>query len=283
MGNLLQIKEPLVSVHWLYQNIEATNLIVLDGTLPKVSLNKTANNPEANQIPNARFFDIKNTFSIQGATFPNTVITPEDFEIAARELGIKKNSCIVVYDTHGVYSSPRVWWLFKTMGFENIAVLDGGFPAWKEANYSIEKKQIYDFELGDFEVNYQSKKIINSEIVLQSITKKSKQIVDARSAGRFNAEEPEPRKDVRSGHIPSSTNLPYSSLLHNFKLKPTDDLVQLFYKANPKSQELIFSCGSGITACVLALGATIAGYKEISVYDGSWTEWGSLSHLPIEK
>lgn len=282
MDTLLQIEKPLVSVNWLYQHKDATNLIVLDGTIPKVT-QQEENNFEENQIPTARFFDIKKIFSIQGAAFPNTALESDDFESEARKLGINKDSCIVVYDIHGIYSSPRVWWLFKAMGFHNIAVLDGGLPAWKKAKYPIEKKQTHNFGFGDFEANYQLGKIINSDIVLESISNTSKQILDARSSGRFNATEPEPRKEIRSGHIPTSKNLPHSSLLNDSVLKSKEELEHLFQKVNPDNKELIFSCGSGITACVLALGATIADYKDVSVYDGSWTEWGSLPHLPIEK
>ncbi|WP_347175309.1 sulfurtransferase [Polaribacter uvawellassae] len=280
MGNLLQIEKPLVSVNWLYQHKDATNLVVLDGTIPKVS---QINNSVENQIPAALFFDIKKVFSIQGAAFPNTAIKPNDFEREARKLGINKDSCIVVYDTHGIYSSPRVWWLFKSMGFNNIAVLDGGFPAWKKANYPTEKKQNHMVEIGDFEVRYQPEKIVTSDVVLESVFNRNKQIVDARSSGRFHATELEPRKEIRSGHIPTSTNLPFTSLLNNLEFKNQEELKQEFQKINPENKELIFSCGSGITACILALGAEIAGFKEVSVYDGSWTEWGSLAHLPIEK
>lgn len=283
MDDLLQIEKSLVSVNWLYQHKDATNLIVLDGTIAKVSLHETDGVFNEYQLPNAHFFDLKKVFSIQGAVFPNTALPPKDFENEARKLGINNTSCIVVYDDHGVYSSPRVWWLFRTMGYTNIAVLDGGFPAWKKANYPIEKKQIQDVELGNFKASFEPEKLIDSEIVLESVKNRSKQVVDARSKGRFNATEPEPRKEIRSGHIPTSTNLPFSSLLNNTELKSKEDLEQLFKEVNPDSKEMIFSCGSGITACVLALGASIAGYKEMAVYDGSWTEWGSLTHLPIEK
>ena len=283
MANVLQIEKPLVSVNWLYQHKDAINLIILDATIPKVTQNKSSSVLEENQIPNARFFDIKKTFSIGEAAFPNTAVPPRDFEKEARKLGVTINSCIVVYDTHGIYSSPRVWWLFRTMGFTNVAVLDGGFPAWKKANYPIEKKQTKEVEFGDFKASFEAKKIADLEIVLDSIKNQSKQIVDARSKGRFNATEPEPRKEVRSGHIPTSTNLPFQTILNTTQLKKKEELKLLFKEVNPDSKEMIFSCGSGITACVLALGASIAGHNEIAVYDGSWTEWGSLTHLPIEK
>ena len=283
MENLLQIEKPLVSVNWLYQHKDATNLIVLDGSIPKVSLNKTASNIEEKQISLSRFFDIKKVFSIQEAPFPNTVLNPEDFEKEARNLGINKNSCVVVYDIYGIYSSARVWWLFKTMGFSNIAVLDGGLPEWEKAKFPTEKKQHHHFELGDFKADYQTGKIINSDVVLQSISQDKIQILDARSSGRFNSTELEPRKEIRNGRIPTSKSLPYSSLLNGGFLKSEEELIQGFKEINPENKEMIFSCGSGITACVLALGAIIADYKNIAVYDGSWTEWGSLAHLPIEK
>lgn len=283
MGNLLQIDKPLVTVNWLYQHKDATNLIILDGTIPKVTLKESANNLDENQIKNARFFDIKKVFSIQDAPFPNTALTADNFEKEAQKLGINKDSCIVVYDDYGVYSSPRVWWLFKTMGFNNVAVLDGGFPAWEKANFPTEKKQRQNYNPGNFKANYQPEKIINSDVVLEAISNHQIQIIDARSSGRFFATEPEPRKEVRSGHIPTSKSLPYSSLLNNECLKSETALIQNFKEINPEKKAMIFSCGSGITACVLALGATISGYENCAIYDGSWTEWGSLTDLPIEK
>ncbi len=283
MNKRLEIKSPLVSVNWLRQHIDATNLIVLDGTLPKVATKKTIQEQENKCIPRARFFDIKKVFSLQGAQFPNTVLEPKDFESRARTLGINKDSCIVVYDEHGIYSSPRVWWLFKTMGFDNVAVLDGGFPAWKEIGYSIEEKQECHFKKGNFTVNYNAGLLINSNSVLNSLNDSTKQILDARSSGRFYATSPEPRAEIRSGHIPNSKNLPYSSLLNGSKLKSTTELQELFKNVSLENNKLIFSCGSGITACVLALGAVAAGFDNLAVYDGSWTEWGSLPYLPIEK
>jgi thiosulfate/3-mercaptopyruvate sulfurtransferase len=283
MSNSLKINKPLVSVNWLHQNIEATNLVVLNGTLPKVAAKKTIQKSETEHIPNARFFDIKKMFSIQGAQFPNTVLESEYFESKARELGINNDSCIVVYDEYGIYSAPRVWWLFKTMGFDNVAVLDGGFPAWKNKGFQVEEKQESNFELGDLTVNYNAKLLINSDAVLNSLNNSTKQILDARSLGRFNSTEPEPRAEIRSGHIPNSKSMPYSSVLNGSKLKSKTELQELFKELNTEPKELIFSCGSGITACILALGATVAEYEKLAVYDGSWTEWGSLHHLPIEK
>ena len=283
MSKSLQIEKPLVSVNWLYQHIDAANLVVLNATLPKVTSKSITEESIDFCIKNARFFDLKKEFSKQDAPFPNTMPSPDNFETKARKLGINMNSCIVVYDEYGIYSSARVWWLFKTMGYTNIAVLNGGFPEWNKKGYPTEKKQKRNYPIGDFTANYQSKMIISKQEVLKSLNTTSNQILDARSAGRFYATLPEPRAEVRSGHIPSSRSLPYSSLLNDFKLKTESELKEIFKKVNSESKELIFSCGSGITACVLALGATVSGYKKIAVYDGSWTEWGSVSDLPIEK
>lgn len=283
MSNLLQIDKPLVSVNWLCENLNATNLVVLNATLPKVTASNSTEIIEEFQIPNTRFFDLKKVFSMQGADFPNTVLPENDFEKEVQKLGINKDSCIIVYDEYGIYSAPRVWWLFKNFGFENVAVLNGGFPAWKKENFLVEQKSTFNFSKGNFKANYKSGLLVDLNLVLSSIEDSSIQILDARSTGRFNASAPEPRTEVRSGHIPNSKSLPYSSIISDGKMKSNEELKLLFNDVNSENRNMIFSCGSGITACVLALGATIAGYESLAVYDGSWTEWGSLSHLPIEK
>lgn len=276
----LKVKSPLVSVKWLHENIEAENLLIFDATIPKVGL-KTDENSTKEQIPKAVFFDIKNTFSDTTSKYPNTILHPEEFEFKAQNLGVNNNSCIVVYDDIGVYSSPRVWWMFTTFGFTNIAVLDGGFPAWKQAGFIIEKPKSRELKKGTFESDYQPEKIRFTEDVVTSI-QEDVCIVDARSQGRFLGLESEPRKEIRSGHIPSSKNLPFSVLQEGGKMKSSSKLRSVFEKINPSNKELIFSCGSGITACILALGAELSENKNYSVYDGSWTEWGSRSNLPIE-
>ncbi|MDY7393814.1 sulfurtransferase [Aureibaculum sp. 2210JD6-5] len=283
MNIQLQITKPLVSVEWLYKNRLAPNLVILDATIPKVGQKETELSRN-DGIENVRFFDIKNVFSNNKAPFPNTLVSPKIFEIEARKLGINKNSAIVVYDQHGIYSSPRAWWLFKTMGHKNIAVLDGGLPAWKNAGYPCEKIKAYKGELGNFKSNYQPSYIYDYRKVLDAISDNNKLILDARSDDRFKGLRPEPRAGLRSGHIPNSKNLPYNKLLNDEKMLPKKDLTRKFDSLiTGRKPQIIFSCGSGITACILALGAEVAGYKNLAVYDGSWTEWGSLHELPIEK
>ncbi|PQJ72888.1 sulfurtransferase [Polaribacter butkevichii] len=275
---------PIVSVDWLQANLEHKNLVILDCTIPKVTdKSKTSNSNEKIQIKGTIFFDIKNTFSDVTAPFPNTILSSKEFEEKVQALGINKDSIIVCYDDLGIYSSPRVWWMFQLMGFTNIAVLDGGFPMWLENRFPTEKQKNNTPTKGDFKVDYQPEKVKFTEDVLKAIEDKETIIADARSKGRFNCTEPEPRSDVKGGHIPNSVSLPFSKIIKKGHLKSEEELRVIFNQINPKKKAFIFSCGTGITASVLALGADIAGYKNYAVYDGSWTEWGSTANLPIEK
>ncbi len=265
------IPNPIVSVDWLNDHLQAENLVILDGTIKKVF------DSSLQQIPNARFFDIKNTFSDTTNPFPNAFPSQEQFQREARALGIHNTSAIVVSDDKGIYSSARVWWLFKAMGFENIAVLDGGFPAWQAAGYTTENMHVYQGATGDFDATYNPELMRYFDGVAVASKHKTHTIIDARSERRFKCLEPEPRAGLRMGNIPNSVSLPFMSLLEDGKFKSKADLEELFKTViTDKQDAIIFSCGSGITACVLALGATLCGYKNIAVYDGSWTEWGSL-------
>ena len=280
----LKITKPVVSVDWLKSNLGNEQLIILDCTIPKVTAElNTPISEEKKQIKAAIFFDIKKNFSDLNAAFPNTILSPQEFKKKCQNLGINIDSAIVCYDDLGIYSSPRVWWMFQLMGFKNIAVLDGGFPKWEENKYPIEKHQKKVFLKGNFEVNYQLEKIKYTEDVFSAIENDGILITDARSKGRFNSTEPEPRNGLKGGHIPNSISLPFSEILDKGMLKTEDDLKVIFSEINPENKELIFTCGTGITASVLALGAEILGIKKYSVYDGSWTEWASTENLPIEK
>ncbi|CAM1358343.1 Thiosulfate/3-mercaptopyruvate sulfurtransferase [Tenacibaculum sediminilitoris] len=278
---MLKVDSSIVSVDWLYDNIHADNLIILDATIQKVGT-KGDGKKEKQQIQNAVFFDLKNIFLDTQGKYPNTIPSERYFEKEVQQLGINNDSCIIVYDNLGVYSAPRAWWLFKTFGFTNIAVLNGGLTAWEEAGYEVEPKKERKLSVGNFASNFNKSKVSNTEEVLKASHHK-KVIIDARSKGRFNATQPEPRKDLRGGHIPHSKSLPYTELQTKGKMKSKAELQKIFSEINPKKEEMIFSCGSGITACILALGAEISKNTNYSVYDGSWTEWASRLELPIEK
>nr|BFF40790.1 3-mercaptopyruvate sulfurtransferase [Tenacibaculum mesophilum] len=278
---MLTVKSPIVSVDWLHDNLSADNLIVLDATIQKVGV-KTDDKKEKQQIKDAVFFDLKSVFLDVEAEYPNTIPSEKYFETEAQKLGINDDSCIVVYDDLGVYSSPRVWWLFKVFGFENVAVLNGGLPAWKDAGYTVESKKERTLSVGNFKATISKDKVSMTEEVLKA-SRDNKIILDARSKGRFYATEPEPRKDLRGGHIPNSKSLHYAELQLNGKMKSKEELQKIFSEVNPSKEGMILSCGSGITACILALGAEEIGKTNYSVYDGSWTEWASRLELPVEK
>jgi thiosulfate/3-mercaptopyruvate sulfurtransferase len=270
----VEISGPLVSVDWLHCHLDATNLVVLDASIPKVTGAEVQTIEE--QIPTARFFDLKNKFSDVSAPFPTTFPSLEQFTKSVQELGINKDSAIVIYDDKGIYSSPRAWWLFKAFGHDNVAVLDGGLAAWKNAIYEVETKLEYKGKSGNFIAEYRPELMKFFEDIKKESQDKNHLIIDARSEARFKSLEPEPRAGLRMGNIPNSVNIPFEDLLINYQFRDKKDLEAIFKRFAKTEDHLTFSCGSGITACVLALGAEMVGYKNLSVYDGSWTEWGSL-------
>ena len=268
------ISEPVVSVKWLNSHLKSDNLIILDASIKKVVGGN--DNVTEIQIPNTRFFDLKEAFSDASAPFPTTFPSEQQFTKSAQALGINSNSAIVVYDDKGIYSSARAWWLFKAMGHKNVAVINGGLPEWIKEGFKTELKRKLNSSKGNFEATYNPRYMKYFDDVKEASSFKSHIIIDARSKARFKSLEPEPRVGLRSGTIPNSINLPYEDLLNGNKMKTKKIINSKFKTLAKKEDPIIFSCGSGITACVLALGAEISGYKNISVYDGSWTEWGTL-------
>ncbi len=263
----------VVSVQWLKDNLEDKNLIILDATIPKITSKSEATEFEA--IPNALFFDIKMKFSNICAPFPNTIPSQVQFQESAQELGVNSNTKIVIYDALGIYSSPRAFWLFKTFGFKNVFVLNGGLPEWKKQGFKTVAAYNKVASKGNFRAIYQPNKNVFIESISKILDDKSFTIVDARATARFNCEVPEPRSGLRSGTIPNSISLPYQKVLENGLLKSKHQLKNLFLELT-KNKKLVFSCGSGITASILYLAAAEIGYVHTSIYDGSWTEYGTL-------
>lgn len=281
--NTLQITQPIVSVNWLSKHLDHPDLVILDATIKKVTAPDESTNSNL-KIKGARFFDIKNVFSDTTTDIPNMLPSAEAFSEACKTLGISSHHTIVVYDTLGIYSSPRVRWMFTAMGHQNVAVLDGGFPAWQKAEQpsEIDDAKPQGYNRGDFEASYIPKLVTNAKTVLTEMNSKSTLILDARSPGRFTALEPEPRKSLKGGHIPNSMNLHYTKVLDDGKMRSTAELQEILQHFNIEDKKLIFTCGSGITACIIMLAAELAGYHDVSVYDGSWSEWGQLDEVPIQ-
>ena len=280
-----KITFPLVSVQWLADHLDLENLIILDASMKPVGI--TSNHAaleEPSCIKGARRFDFDQEIRDKNTNLPHMMPSADFFTEEMQKLGINKDSAIIVYDDVGVYSSPRAWWMFRAMGHGQVAVLDGGLPAWKKAGFEIGDQPDKTAEhRGNFVARPQDGLFCDSAHVLEALSDPRFAVLDARSNGRFNGTEPEPRAGLRPGHMPNSINLPYAHVVVDGFVLPATKLDSIFSKLVNKDKKLIFSCGSGVTACITALAAELAGYSNISVYDGSWSEWGlPSSGLPVE-
>lgn len=285
----LSLPSPLVDTQWLASNINNENLVILDASahMPGVPRNALAEWQEQ-CIAGARFFDFNHKIADTTSTLPHMLPSEEIFTQEARQLGINQDSVIVIYDSAGIFSAPRAWWMLTTMGHKYCAVLDGGLPAWlAEGRETLMGKPIQQEEksiaYGNFTAQMHIQKVKSATEINAAINQSNICILDARSKERFDGSAKEPREGLISGHIPSSKNLPFNQLVDNGKFKPLSDIALLINdKINPE-QQLFTSCGSGITACVLAFAAHLVGIKNIAVYDGSWSEWGDPKYkLPID-
>ena len=267
----------IVSCEWLNQHLTDTNLVVLDAS-SKSNVSGLKSDLEDVQIPNTRYFDLAKDFSEPGAEFPNTFPSAEQFNASCQQLGINKDSVIVVYDNLGIFNSPRVWWMFLAMSHHNIYVLNGGLPAWVSKGFATELKTEKTYPKGDFEGVKVLPQIKDFQFMETYAPLGTVQVVDARSKGRFDGTAPEPREGLRSGSIPYSMNIPFQEVLENGFLKSKSQLEEIFHEVKANKRPKVFSCGSGLTACILLLAAKHIGIDDLSIYDGSWTEWATKTN-----
>jgi thiosulfate/3-mercaptopyruvate sulfurtransferase len=272
----------LVSTQWLAAHLKDPDLRVLDASwyLPGSKRDPFAEY-QAAHIPGARFFDLDDV-SDHRSDLPHMVPPVEKFMSRMRAIGVGDGHQIVVYDGSGLFSAPRVWWLFKLMGQMDIAVLDGGFPKWQAEGHPVEDLPPI---LRDRHMMMRRQNQMVKDVTQVSAASKlgESEIVDARSPGRFYGKDPEPRPGLRAGHIPGSKNVFYKDLLKaDDTMKSPDEMRQVFLEAGVDlDKPVITSCGSGVTAAILSLGLTRMGKTDHSLYDGSWTEWGMFPTLPI--
>lgn len=272
----------LVSTQWLAAHLKDPDLRVLDASwyLPGSKRDPFAEY-QAAHIPGARFFDLDDV-SDHRSDLPHMVPPVEKFMSRMRAIGVGDGHQIVVYDGAGLFSAPRVWWLFKLMGQMDIAVLDGGFPKWQAEGHPVEDLPPI---LRDRHMMVRRQNQMVKDVTQVSAASKlgESEIVDARSPGRFYGKDPEPRPGLRAGHIPGSKNVFYKDLLKaDDTMKSPDEMRQVFLEAGVDlDKPVITSCGSGVTAAILSLGLTRMGKTDHSLYDGSWTEWGMFPTLPI--
>ncbi|QBR07149.1 sulfurtransferase [Streptomyces sp. S501] len=293
---------PLVDVDRLAALAGRPGTVLLDASVG-------AHRSVGRRIPGARRFDIDGAMSDHSVRLPHTMPPAEWFAEEMRALGVNSTDTVVVYDTAGIYSSPRAWWMLRAMGFDRAAVLDGGLPAWEAAGHPVEDLAPEGraeepraagrggspaqgpsaeapgtqgpWRAGDFTARPRPGALVGSDVVLAALADPDAAVLDARSRERFAGTAAEPRPGLRGGHMPGSVSLPFGVLQRDGRMLPEEQLRSLFEASAGDRERLVVSCGSGVTACVLALGAELAGYSDVAVYDGSWSEWGLPSELPV--
>jgi len=278
---------PLVTTDWLLENLDNERLVLIDASMATVIGKEPIVYDQPVWIPGSYRIDLEGTLCDTGSSQLHAFPTGEQFTQEVRRLGITSESLVVLYDNQGIYSAPRAWWILRSMGLEQVFVLDGGLPLWlAEERETVSAPVQGAASAGNLTGRLDRERVRDSAFVLQHLDDEQVAVIDARSRARFLAQAPEPRPGVRGGHIPNSLNLPFTEVLDGYRFKPASELEAMFRQLAPNlqpgnGQQLVFSCGSGVTACIILLAAELAGYDQLSLYDGSWADWGSDESLPV--
>lgn len=273
--------DPVVSTAWLAERLGSPDVRVVDGSWHMPNAGRSGREEHAKvHIPGAVFFDI-DAIADRTVDLPHMLPTPEAFAEAAGQLGLARDATIVVYDSHGLFSAARVWWTLRTMGYDKVFVLDGGLPRWQAEGRPTESGEVTPTPV-TVTPAFRPELVRSLDDVRGHLAAGDARLLDARSAARWRGEAPEPRPGVRSGRMQGSANLPYDQVLDGDALKPAADLKPAFEAAGVDlAKPIVTTCGSGVTASVLALALARLGLDQVAVYDGSWAEWGGRSDTEV--
>jgi thiosulfate/3-mercaptopyruvate sulfurtransferase len=274
----------IVSTEWLEAHLGSPDIAILDASWHLPTANRDAKKEFLEvHIPGAQFFDV-DELSDSSSPLPHMLPSSEKFASRMRKMGIGDGKRVIAYDTAGLFSAARCWWMFKQFGHDDVAVLDGGLKKWFAEGRTTEDGPAKKPQERHFTARARPSMVRNMKEVSSALATGSAQLADARSATRFRGEEPEPRPGVRAGHMPGAKNVHYASLLNpNGTLKSPDAIADVFRSAGiDLAKPVITTCGSGITAAILTLGLALTGARDHALYDGSWTEWGGTPDAPVE-